>query len=126
MSVLQCRNFLQERGLSLQPKKIAELLKTFVEDKKAEDPVLLDISKYSSIAYYFLVCHGNSDRHVKSIAMHLMDEMKQRKMPAFHVEGRAEGKWVLLDFGSVIAHIFYHETREFYSLERLWGEAKKI
>jgi ribosome-associated protein len=83
----------------LQPKKIAELLRTLAEDKNAEE---------------------------KSIAMHLIDEMKQRKTPAFHIEGLAEGKWVLLDFGPVIAHIFYHETREFYGLERLWGEAKKI
>ena len=110
----------------MQPKKIAELLRTLAEDKKAEDPVLLDISKHSSFAHYFLICHGNSDRHVKSISMHLMDEMKKLKMQAYHVEGLAEGKWVLLDFGPVIAHIFYHETREFYGLERLWGEAKKI
>lgn len=110
----------------MQPKKIAELLKNLAEDKKAEDLILLDIAKISSLAHYFLICHGNSDRHVKSIAMHLMDEMKKRKMPAWHVEGLAEGKWVLLDFGPVIAHIFYKETREFYSLERLWGEAKEI
>ena len=110
----------------MQPKKIAELLRTLAEDKKAENPVLLDIAKISSMAHYFLIVHGNSDRHVKSIAMHLMDEMKQRKMPAWHVEGLAEGKWVLLDFGSVIAHIFYYETRDFYGLERLWEEAKKI
>ena len=110
----------------MQPKKIAELLRKFAEDKKAEDIVLLDISKHSSFAHYFLVCHGNSDRHVKSVAMHLMDEMKQLKSPAYHVEGLAEGKWVLLDFGPVVAHIFYHETREFYGLERLWGEAKRI
>jgi len=110
----------------LQPKKIAELLRTLAEDKKAEDPVLLDISKISSLAHYFLIAHGNSDRHVKSIAAHLVDEMKKRKMPAWHVEGLTEGKWVLLDFGPVIVHVFYHETREFYGLERLWGEAKKI
>ena len=62
----------------MQPKKTAELLRTLVEDKKAEDPVLLDISRQSSFAHYFLICHGNSDRHVKSIAMHLMDDMKQK------------------------------------------------
>ena len=110
----------------MQPKKIAELLKELAEAKKAEDIVLLDIAKISSLAHYFLITHGNSDRHVKTIAMHLMDEMKKLKMPAWHVEGLTEGKWVLLDFGPVIAHIFYHETREFYGLERLWGEAKKI
>src|SRR3989338_4618545 len=97
----------RRKGVGLQPKKIAELLRALVEDKKAEDPVLLDISKHSSLAHYFLICHGNSDRHVKSVAMHLIDEMKQRKMPAYHIEGLAEGKWVLLDYGPVIAHIFY-------------------
>ena len=76
-------NFREE--IHLQPKKIAELLRTLAEDKKAEDLVLLDIAKHSSIAHYFLICHGNSDRHVKSIAMHLIDEMKQRKAPALIV-----------------------------------------
>lgn len=109
----------------MQPKKIAELLQTLAEDKKAEDVQILDIAKLSSIAHYFLIAHGNSDRHVKTIATHLMDEMKKREMPAYHVEGLVEGKWVLLDFGPVMAHIFYKETREFYSLERLWGESKK-
>ena len=74
----------------MQPKKIAEFLRTCAEDKKAEDPILLDISKHSSLSHYFLICHGNSDRHVKSIAMHLMDEMKQRKMQAFKDEGLVE------------------------------------
>ena len=110
----------------MQPKKIAELLRTLAEDKKAEEILVLDIAKISSIAHYFIIAHGNSDRHVKAVASHMMDEMKRRKMPAFHVEGLAEGKWVLLDFGSVMVHMFYKETREFYGLERLWGEAKKI
>lgn len=110
----------------MQPKKIAELIRALAEDKKAEEIVVLDISKLTSIAHYFLIAHGNSDRHVKALAGHIMDEMKKLKMPAYHVEGMLEGKWVLLDFGPVIAHIFYKETREFYGLERLWGEAKKI
>lgn len=110
----------------MQPKKIADLIRTLAEDKKAEDIQVLDISKISSFAHYFIIAHGNSDRHVKAVASHLMDEMKQRKMPAFHVEGLVEGKWVLLDFGPVIVHVFYKETREFYGLERLWGEAKKV
>lgn len=110
----------------MQPKKIAELIRALAEDKKAEDLVILDISRLSSVAHYFVICHGNSDRHVKSIAAHLAEEMKKLKMPAYHAEGLQEGKWVLLDFGPVMVHIFYHETREFYGLERLWGEAKKI
>ncbi len=110
----------------MQPKRIASLIRTLAEDKKAEEIVVLDISKLSSIAHYFVITHGNSDRHVKALAEHIMDEMKKRKMPVWHVEGMEDGKWVLLDFGAVMVHIFYRETREFYGLERLWGEAKKI
>lgn len=110
----------------MQPKKIAELIRTLAEDKKAEEPVILDIAKFTSIAHYFFITHGNSDRHVRAIAENIMDEMKKKKMPVLHAEGLQDCKWVLLDFGAVIAHIFYRETREFYSLERLWGEAKKI
>jgi len=110
----------------LQPKRIAALIRALAEDKKAEDLVVLDISKLSSLTHYFIIAHGNSDRHVRALAEHIMDEMKKKKIPALHVEGLREGKWILLDFGSVIAHIFYKDTREFYGLERLWGEAKKI
>lgn len=102
------------------------MIRKLADDKKAEDIVVLDISKLSSLCHYFLIAHGNSDRHVKTIAGHLADEMKKKKMPAWHVEGMEDGKWVLLDFGPVIAHVFYRETREFYGLERLWGEAKRI
>ncbi len=110
----------------MQPKKIAEKIRALADDKKAEDVVIMDISKFSSIAHYFLIAHGNSDRHVKALAGYIAEEMKKEKMPAYHIEGMQEGNWVLLDFGPVIAHIFYKETREFYALERLWGEAKKI
>ncbi|HOE69119.1 MAG TPA: ribosome silencing factor [Candidatus Omnitrophota bacterium] len=110
----------------MQPKRIAALIRALAEDKKAEDLVVLDISKLSSLTHYFIIAHGNSDRHVRALAEHIMDEMKKKKIPALHAEGLREGKWILLDFGSVIAHIFYKDTREFYGLERLWGEAKKI
>ena len=110
----------------MQPKKIAELIRSLAEDKKAEDIIVLDIAKLTSVAHFFVITHGNSDRHVRAIAENIMDEMKKRKMPALHVEGLQDSKWVLLDFGSVFAHVFYRETREFYSLERLWGEAKRI
>ncbi|OQA57165.1 MAG: Ribosomal silencing factor RsfS [Candidatus Omnitrophica bacterium ADurb.Bin277] len=105
---------------------MAALIRAFADDKKAEDIVVLDISKLSSVAHYFIITHGNNDRHVRAVADHVMDEMKKRKMPVLHVEGMKDGKWVLLDFGAVILHVFYKETREFYALERLWGEAKCI
>lgn len=110
----------------MQPKSIALLARSAADDKKAEDIVILDVAKLTSLTHYFVIAHGNSDRQVKAIGLHLMDVMKKKKVPVFHSEGLEEGKWVLLDFGSVIAHIFYRETREFYGLERLWGEAKRL
>lgn len=107
----------------MQPKRIALLAREAADAKKAEDPVVLDIAKLTSVAHYFLIAHGNSDRHVKAIAQHIMEILKQQKVPLWHVEGMESGRWILLDYGSVIAHIFYRETRDFYGLERLWGEA---
>lgn len=108
------------------PKKIATTIRELAEDKKAEDLLVLDVKKQSSFAHYFVITHGNNERHVKTIAEHVMTEMKKLDEPCWQVEGLAEGKWVLLDFGPVIFHIFYRELREFYALERLWGDAKKI
>ncbi len=110
----------------MQPKRIALLAHSAADDKQAEDLIILDIGKLTSIAHYFLITHGNSDRHVKAIAQHVMEVMKKKKVPLWHVEGMEHGQWVLLDYGSVIVHVFYRETREFYGLERLWGEAPRL
>jgi len=88
--------------------------------------VILDLIKLTTIAHYFVIMHGNSDRHVKALAEHIIDSLKAHEVKAFHVEGLQEGRWVLLDFGSVIAHVFYREARDFYALERLWGEARAV
>lgn len=105
-------------------KRIAFLVREAAADKKAEDPVVLNVAKLTSMAHYFFITHGNSDRHVRAIALGIMDAMEDHRVPRWHVEGMEEGRWVLLDYGSVIVHIFYRETRTFYGLERLWGEAK--
>jgi len=110
----------------LQPRTIAKLIREAAEDKKAIDPVVLDISKLTSIAHYFFVTHGASTRQVVAIAEHIVEKLREKKKKAIHVEGLEDGKWVLIDFGSVIAHIFHRETREFYALERLWGEAREL
>lgn len=91
------------------------------EDKKALDPVVLKIGKFSSIASYFLVAHGTSDRHVKAIAEHVDEALSEAEQRVWHVEGMREGRWVLLDYGDVVVHVFHHEARKFYNLERLWG-----
>ncbi len=110
----------------MQPKKIAQLAKDAAEDKKAEDVVLLDVSKFTSLTHYFLITHGNSDRHVRAIASNIEDVLGSKKVKILHSEGLDAGQWALLDFGSLIAHVFYKDTRQFYNLERLWGEAPRL
>ncbi len=108
------------------PKSLALLIREAALDKKAEDPVVLDLAKVTNVARYFVICHGNSDRHVKALADHIIETAESKKAKLYHCEGLKEGLWVLLDFGVVIVHIFYKHTREYYGLERLWGDAPRL
>ena len=110
----------------MQPKRIALLAREAADEKKAEEPVILDVAKLTSVARFFVIAHGNSDRHVRAIARHIADTLKKRKITVWHQEGMESGQWVLLDCGAVIVHILYREIRGFYGLERLWGEAPRI
>ncbi len=110
----------------MHAKKIALLAREAAEDKQAEETALMDVSKLTSLSHYFLVMHGNSDRHVRAIAQNIMDVMDTHKVKCWHREGMESGQWVLLDYGPLIVHIFYKEIREFYNLERLWGDAPRL
>ena len=110
----------------MQPKRIAELAWKAADDKQAVDPVLLDISRLTTFAHYFLIAHGNSDRHVRAIAQNIREVLDQGKITPWHQEGMTEGRWVLLDYGALIVHLFYRDLREFYGLERLWGTARRV
>ena len=109
----------------MQPKRIAQQIQKAAEDKLAVDPVLLDLTRLPAFARYFFITHGNSDRHVRAIAQNIQEELGKRGLPLGRPEGIQEGRWVLLDYGSVVAHIFHRDLREFYDLERLWGDAPK-
>lgn len=110
----------------MHSKQIALLARKAADDKQAEDIAVLDVSKLTNVARYFVIAHGNSDRHVRAIAQNISEELEKKKVRIWHLEGIDEGKWVLLDTGPVIAHIFYREVRDFYGLERLWGEAPRL
>jgi len=96
------------------------------EAKQAVEPVILDVSRLTAFAHYFVVTHGNSDRHVRAIAQNIQEELEKEGLPVWHLEGMSEGRWALLDYGPVIVHIFYRDLREFYGLERLWGNAPHL
>ena len=108
---------------------IAQLAKAAVDiasDRKASDVLLLDIREVTVIADYFVICSGSNSRQIKAIADAIDEELGEQGADLLHREGTAESGWVLLDFGSIIIHIFGVEEREYYRLERLWGDAKTI
>lgn len=90
-------------------------------DRKAVDPIVLDLRGLSEATDYFVIASGTSDAHVRGMAEHLMEQRHPH-----HVEGLAQGRWVLLDYVDVVVHLFHPELREFYQLERLWGDAPPV
>ena len=95
-------------------------------DRKGTDILLLDLRGLSNSTDYFLLINGTSDTHVRSIADHIIDELKKEGMKPDHVEGVRSGRWVLLDFIDFVVHVFHPTAREFYRLEGLWGDAPAI
>lgn len=105
---------------------LAEMIVVAAEDKKATDVVILDVSGASSVTDSFVVCSAKSTTQVQAIADHIEDELRKQNIQMLHKEGHRQGRWILLDFGASIAHIFVEEEREYYNLERLWGNARQI
>lgn len=95
-------------------------------DRKALDLVILDVHGLSSVTDYFLVCSGRSTTHLRSIADAIREEMKAADERLLHGEGAPESGWMLLDYGNVLMHVFLEETRLYYALERLWGDAPSV
>ena len=93
---------------------------------KALNLVILDVSRFSSFADYFIICSGKSGRQVQGIADNIESELKTRGLKPIGTEGKREGHWVLMDYGDVIIHVFYEPVRFFYDLESLWSEASRI
>lgn len=104
----------------------AVLLSRFALEKKAYDLVLLEVRELTSIADYFIVCSGRSDRQVQSIAQGIEENLRGKGIRPHAVEGVARGQWVLLDYSDVIVHVFYQPVREFYDLEGLWIDAPRV
>ncbi len=96
--------------------EMAEVL----DKKNAEDIMLIDIRDVSVIADCFLICSGKAPNHVKMLADELSEEMAKRGVFMKRMEGYSEGRWIVLDFGDVLVHVFHRDEREFYSIERLW------
>jgi len=105
--------------------EIAKAVKAAL-DKKAIDVVVLDLRHTPAFTDFFLLCSGQNTRQVHAIADAVEDALRSAKIRPNHVEGYDRGEWVLMDFFSFIVHVFTPQTREFYSLERLWGDAERL
>lgn len=106
--------------------EVAKLAVQAAEEKKAVRPVILDIQGLSVIADYFVIASGHSEKQVQSIATGVKDGLEEAGVRVRGVEGYDQGRWVLIDAGDVVIHIFHRDERDFYDLERLWGDAKTV
>ena len=95
-------------------------------EKKALGVIVLDVQGVSNVADYFLVCSGKSTTHLQTISDAIREELKREGVRPLHAEGVAASGWLLLDYGDVLMHVFLEDTRAYYALERLWGDAPSI
>jgi ribosome-associated protein len=108
----------------MTPEQIASAITDYAADRKALDIVQLDLREILGYTDYFVICSGRSDRQTKAIhdAIHLGMKQEHNLLPR-RVEGLSQGRWILMDYLDVVVHVFTPETREYYRLEQLWGEA---
>jgi ribosome-associated protein len=95
-------------------------------DKKADDVKVLDISKVTGLADFFVICSSPSVRRAQAIADAIEESPVTKKYKVMHIEGKREGRWIILDYGNIIVHILCEEMRKFYDLDSLWGDADLV
>ena len=110
----------------MTPKEVAAIAAKALDNRKGVDISLLEITDVTTLADYFLICTGTSNTHVKSLCDAVEEALDQAGEPALRREGHRSGTWVLLDYGCLVVHVFTEETRQFYDLERLWSDAKRV
>jgi len=116
---LPTQNGVMPRDTALQAAKV-------VAEKKARDVVVLEVGQITYVTDYFLICTGTSDLQVQAIADHLKETFKKKGYNLLRLEGYRDARWVLMDYGDLIVHIFQPEERAFYNLERLWSNAPEL
>lgn len=111
--------------MNMEARRIVERTVALAHSRKAEDVVVLDMRAVTDMTDYFVICTGTVDVHVKAIADAIVEGMKDEGERSWHLEGTERLQWVLIDFVDVVVHVFQPEMRDFYALERLWGDAKR-
>lgn len=106
--------------------QIVQLAAEASDDKRAEDIIALDMSEVSLIADYFLICDGSNERQVQAIARAIKDAAEEKEIDVKRLEGYEQARWILVDIGDVVCHVFHKDERSYYNLERLWGDAARV
>jgi ribosome-associated protein len=119
-------NLTQDAALTLTPEEMVATVADLAADRKALDIVQLDLRGMIGYADYFVICTGRTDRQTRAIHDGIHEGMKARGILPRRVEGLSEARWILLDYLDVVVHVFTPDTREYYRLEQLWGEAPSL
>lgn len=110
--------------MKISPQRLANLIGRHALEKKASEIKVLDLRELSDVTDYFVTCTAGVELHARAIADHIIESLKKKGIRPWHKEGYQSSRWILLDYVDVVVHIFLDETREFYGLEKLWGDAK--
>jgi ribosome-associated protein len=113
----------------LDPQEFPESVRRAIElclERNAREPTVLDLRGLSDATDFFIIASGDSDVHVRSIAEHVVEEMRQEGVRPAGVEGERAARWVLIDYIDLVVHVFHPVVRDFYQLERLWGDAPSV
>jgi ribosome-associated protein len=122
------RDLLIKRGdrVRISSRRMALMARDAALSKRANDPVILEMKSLTPITDYFVITSGTSGVHNRAIADAVEERLDKERIKVDHIEGYEEARWILLDYGDVVVHIFIESLRDFYGLENLWGDAKII
>ena len=115
-----------ETTTQIEMTPVLERATELAADRKGVDMLVMDLRGISNATDFFFLVSGTSDMHARSIAEHIIEELKKEGVRPSHVEGLRSGRWVLIDYIDFVVHVFHPAAREFYQLERLWGDAEVI
>ncbi|SFD55779.1 ribosome-associated protein [Paenibacillus catalpae] len=112
--------------MTVHSDELLQITVAAAEDKKAHRIVALNLKEVSLVADYFVICHGNSDTQVQAITTEIRKQAEMRGVRVRGIEGMDSARWVLIDLGDVIVHVFHRDERDYYNIERLWSDAKVV
>jgi ribosome-associated protein len=112
--------------MSVKPDEIMSFVMDAAEDKKAMNVIALNLEGLSLVTDYYVICHGNSETQVQAIATEIKKRAEEKGVTIRGLEGVNTARWILVDMGDVVAHVFHRDDREYYNIERLWSDAKVV